>query len=243
MHRYIKRKFMLEFIAFSLLLAIVAGFLGIVGYNMGKSDLAASYSVSAKNKKIIIDAGHGGMDGGATGVNGILEKELNLILAEKSAELFRLNGYEVIMTRDTDISRGEDAPKGKRKMTDLVKRLEIAENNPDAVFLSIHMNKFPQEVCRGLQLWYSGNNDMSRRLSEIIKASVKAYVQQDNSRECKKATSSIYLLDRMKNVSVLAECGFVSNTEECQKLCENSYQNKLASVFFYSVNDFYNNVG
>ena len=173
----------------------------------------------------------------------LLEKELNLKVAEKTAALFRLCGYDVLMTRESDISLGEDAPKGKRKMTDLKKRLEVANNNPDAVFLSIHMNKFPQEVCRGFQLWYSPNNDMSRRLADIIENAVKTDLQKDNTRESKKAGDAIYLLNRTKNVAVLAECGFISNKEECAMLSDNSYQNTLAACLVYSVNDFFTNVG
>ncbi len=239
----IKKSFIVEFTLFSVILAIVVGSLGVLGYKLVTGHAPILEASAPRARSVIVDAGHGGEDGGATGVSGVLEKELNLKVAEKTAALFRLFGYDVIMTRESDISLGEDAPKGKRKMTDLKKRLEVANANPDAVFLSIHMNKFPQEVCRGFQLWYSPNADTSRRLADIIETTVKVNLQKDNTRQSKKAGEAIYLLDRIKNTAVLAECGFISNKEECALLSDNSYQNTLAACLVYSVGDFFKNVG
>ncbi len=240
----IRKKFLAQFVAFALIFAAIAGFLGYTGYIIGKSDYASGVPASAdKAKQIIIDAGHGGVDGGATGINGKVEKELNLEISEKFAAFMKLFDFDVIVTRTKDVSLGEDAPKGKKKMTDLIKRLEIANANPEAIFVSIHMNKFPQEVCRGLQIWYSPNDDTSRRLADIVKNTVQSKLQNDNTRECKKAGSSIYLLDRMKNTSILVECGFISNNQECELLCDNTYQQKLAASLSGAVLDYYNNVG
>lgn len=236
--------FMVEFTVFVLIFALIAAFLGYTGYVIGKSKTVfAGVNTRAKGKSIVIDAGHGGYDGGAVGINGRLEKELNLELALKLESFFGLFGVDSIMTRTSDVSLGEDAPKGRMKTYDLARRLAIANDNPNALFLSIHMNKFPQEVCHGLQVWYSPNNDKSPRLAEIIKNNVKNYLQPDNTRECKKAGSSIYLLDRAENISVLVECGFVSNNEECERLCDDEYQKELAASLCLSVFDFYNNVG
>lgn len=244
MSRITRKKFIIEFVAFAAVFAIVAGFLGYTGYVIGKGDFASTVSANTKEKKaVIIDAGHGGMDGGATGINGRLEKELNLEISNKLAAIMNLYGFDVTMTRTEDLSLGEDAPKGKRKMTDLVKRLECANTNPDAMFVSIHMNKFPQQACRGLQIWYSPNTDSSRRLAEIVRNTVLRDMQNDNTRECKKAGSSIYLLDRMKNTSILIECGFISNSEECLSLCDNTYQQKLAASIASGIVDYNKNVG
>ncbi len=228
----------LEFLAFSILLALIVGGLGYIGYHICREDSIKAQADINAAPAVVIDAGHGGMDGGATGVNGVPEKKLNLELAEKTAALCRLNGMNVIMTRDSDRSLGEDAPKGKRKMTDLVKRLEIANANPDAVFFSIHMNKYPMSVCRGLQVWYSPNNSGSKRLADIVESGIKSGLQTDNYRESKKAGSAIYLLDRMKNPAILVECGFLSNEEECTLLCSNEYQVKLAVCFCGSISAF-----
>ena len=238
------RPYLAEFALFLVIFAVIAGILGYTGYIIGKGDfLKAAPALSEKSKVLIVDAGHGGIDGGATGINGRLEKELNLEISEKVSLFSNLLGYDVIKTRTSDASLGDDATKGKRKMTDLVKRLEIANNNSDAVFLSIHMNKFPQEVCRGLQIWYAPGNEMSVRLADIVKNRVQTELQPDNTRECKKADSSIYLLDRMKNTGILVECGFVSNKAECEALCSTPYQQKLSACLSYALLDFNNNVG
>lgn len=240
----IKRNLILKLALFSLIFAMIAAILGYTGYTVGKRDLSLSaVAGEVKSKKVIVDPGHGGEDGGATGINGRLEKELNLELSKKLKAIMNLFDIDVIMTRESDISLGEDAEKGKRKMTDLKLRLELAENNPDALFLSIHMNKFPQEVCHGLQIWYSPNNENSRRLADITKNNIGTRFEIENMRENKKASSSIYLLDRMKNTSVLIECGFISNTEECERLCDSAYQQRLSACIAYSVLDFYSNVG
>ncbi|MBO7149212.1 MAG: N-acetylmuramoyl-L-alanine amidase [Clostridia bacterium] len=240
----IKRKLILKLALFSIVFAVIAAMLGYTGYTIGKRDISLSASAGeVKSRKVIIDPGHGGEDGGATGINGRLEKELNLELSKKLDAVFALMNVDAIMTRESDVSLGEDAEKGKRKMTDLKRRLELAENNPDALFLSVHMNKFPQEVCHGLQIWYSPNSENSKRLADIVRNNISTRFEIGNMRENKKASSSIYLLDRMKNTSVLIECGFISNTDECERLCDFAYQQRLAACIACSVLDFCSNVG
>lgn len=238
------RTLVAELAAFCIIFALVAAFLGYIGHSIGKKELAQPViSVSRREKRIVLDAGHGGDDGGATGINGRLEKELNLELCEKLEAYLKLFDFDVVMTRREDISHGESASRGKRKMADLARRLELAHELPDALFLSIHMNKFPQEVCRGLQVWYSPNDEKSMRLAQIISSTVKSELQRENTREIKRADSSIYLLDRMKNTSVLVECGFISNREECEKLCDAEYQKMLAASIAHALTDFYDDVG
>lgn len=239
-----KKRIMTEFVIFALLFGILSGALGFFGYNLMKPKASQTLaSASEVRHTVIIDAGHGGVDGGATGVNGVLEKKLNLQLAEKLEKICRLMGYEVIMTRTEDVSLGEDAPKGHKKMTDLKRRLAFAEENPEAVFVSIHMNKFPEEYCRGVQVWYSPNSEKSRRLAGILKNAVDTKLGSENKRENKAANSSIYLLNRMKNTGILIECGFLSNNEECALLCDGTYQTRLAACIYYAIDEFFNNVG
>jgi N-acetylmuramoyl-L-alanine amidase len=237
------KRIVIEFVVFSVVFGIIAALLGKVGYDLARGEAVDVISETSVKPTVIIDAGHGGEDGGATGVNGVLEKKLNLEVADKLGELLKLFGYNVIMTREADISLGESAPKGQRKMTDLKRRLEIADSNPDAIFVSIHMNKYPAEDCRGIQVWYSPNNEDSYRLAGIIRNTVRTKLQPDNNRENKSAGSSIYLLNRMKNVSVLVECGFLSNPGECAALCDRTYQTRLASALYYAIDEFATNVG
>ena len=176
---------------------------------------------------IIIDAGHGGEDSGAIGVNGVYEKDINLEISRVLATLMRVSGYEVITTRDTDTMLGGDG-NGSTKMRDLRKRLETASAYPDAVTVSIHCNKFPQESCKGLQVYHS-DSDRARHTAELIQASALK-LMPDNHRKIKKADSSIYLLHRATSPSVLVECGFLSNEGELQALKTENYRKKLALI-------------
>ena len=182
---------------------------------------------------VIIDAGHGGEDGGTVGVNGALEKELNLSVAKELAGLLSEAGVEVILTRNDDrlLYREEENIKGHRKEYDLKNRLEVAKGHPGAIFISIHMNSFQEARYHGLQVYYA-KTEGSQCLAEAIQASVKERLQPENKRRVQKASSSIYLLENAVGCAVLVECGFLSNPEECARLTEKDYQTQLCfSVF------------
>jgi N-acetylmuramoyl-L-alanine amidase len=190
------------------------------------TDVFPSVNKKEGNLTVILDPGHGGMDGGAVGLDGTLEKELNLALAQKAAKLLTLMGYRVVLTRDRDQMLGQGAP-GHKKLADLKYRLEMASSYENAVLISIHMNKFPLESCSGIQLYYSANNEQSLLLGRELHRMVGDF-QKDNKRELKKADSAIYLLDRTTQPAILMECGFLSNGTECALLQQESYQEKLA---------------
>ncbi len=179
---------------------------------------------------VILDAGHGGMDGGASSEDQTLEKDLNLEIVLILRDLLENAGIKTILTRETDIMLSLDEQKGTRKMQDLRARLNIAESHPDAIFVSIHMNHFSQSKYKGLQVYYSPNHRHSEVLAQQIQSTVKTYLQPENQRECKEATSAIFLMHRMKNVGVLVECGFLSNPEDTNALKEKENQQKLAFV-------------
>jgi len=193
---------------------------------------------AAKSGKpvIIIDAGHGGTDGGAVGADNILEKEINLSIALKLKRLFKMANCEVILTRETDIMLNDDGVK-KRKASDLSNRVKIANKYPDAIFISIHMNKFPQEQSKGMQIFFSENNLDSANLAELLKKNNRAYLHPENNREIKRG-KNIFVLENIKNIGILVECGFLSNYEEAHMLTTDDYQNKLAKIIFASVVEF-----
>ncbi len=181
-----------------------------------------------ESKTVIIDPGHGGEDPGAVGVNGVLEKDVNLKLSLALKELLILRGYRVVMTREKDeLLYSEDAS-GSKKGQDLKNRLDYEKKYPNAIFVSIHMNKFSMESCKGLQVYYSGNTEESKLLAESVKENVKNMVQPENKREIKKANSSIFILDRIDIPAVLIECGFLSNRTEAELLTKDEYISKLA---------------
>ncbi len=194
------------------------------------TNITIPVSGSADEKqKLVIDAGHGGEDGGAVSDSGVAEKDINLLVANDVSDMFRLMGYEVVQTRnnDNDLSDGE-ATIRERKVSDMKKRLEIFESDPSNTVISIHQNKYTESKYHGTQVFYSPNNKNSAKLAEGIRFSVKSLLQPDNERECKEADSGIYLLKNTSRPAVLVECGFVSNREELEKLLEESYQKKLA---------------
>ena len=186
-------------------------------------------TASLKKRQVIIDAGHGGMDGGAVSVTGTLEKDLNLSVAKKAEALFTAAGYEVVMTRDGDYMLSSDASGGS-KIRDLKGRLDIANSNPDAAFISIHMNKFPIAKYSGTQVYYGEKNSSGRALAAEIRKYVMEYLQPENEREIKGVGSSIFLLDNIEGKAVLVECGFLSNQAEAEMLENDDYQKKLVLV-------------
>jgi len=189
---------------------------------------------------IILDAGHGGVDGGAVGVNGEVEKDINLSIALILRDMFRMSGYEVVMTRETDISIHDEGIKSVRKMktSDLHNRLALVEAHPNAVFVSIHQNKFGSSSSWGTQVFFSPNNPLSEELAASIQSNVTALLQPGNNREYKKAGKNLYLMYQAKCPSVLVECGFLSNAEEAVKLSQTQYQSQMAFSIYYSVMDY-----
>lgn len=179
---------------------------------------------------VIIDAGHGGDDGGAIGIDGTVEKDINLDIALKLEKLLKFYGFDVIMTRTEDVMTCDDGLDSlrKRKVSDIHNRFDVLEKNPDAVFISIHQNKFEDNSQHGTQVFYSGNNDESKLLAESIQNSIVSVLQPDNSRVVKKSGSGIYLLYHAKLPAVLVECGFISNPAEVKKLNDENYRMKIA---------------
>lgn len=179
---------------------------------------------------VIIDAGHGGDDGGAIGIDGTVEKDINLDIALKLEKLLKFYGFDVIMTRTEDIMTCDDGLDSlrKRKVSDIHNRFDVLEKNPNAVFISIHQNKFEDNSQHGTQVFYSGNNDESKLLAESIQNSIVSVLQPDNSRVVKKSGSGIYLLYHAKLPAVLVECGFISNPAEVKKLNDENYRMKIA---------------
>ncbi len=226
--------FFFNFSVICILLVSVTYFAGEKITSLGS---AKDTAVNAGSKlTVIIDAGHGGLDGGASTDGGVLEKHLNLAVAKKLAALFSYTDIEVVMTRESDVMLASPDSSHKKR-DDLNARLHMADNYENCIFISIHMNKFPVEKYSGLQVYYSKNLPESEALAEIIKNKNTEYFQKNNIRETKAADSSIYILQNIKVPAVLVECGFLSNRAEAELLQTEEYQNKLAALIFASVTD------
>ncbi len=204
-------------------------------YGMVSLPSIGTFAENSVPVQVILDAGHGGEDGGTVGIEGVLEKDLNLDIAQILYDMLTVCGVETIMTRNGDYMLcdvQDPAMKGKHKTTDLKNRYEIAKSNENALFISLHMNNFPIEKYSGLQVYYSVNNDASVELAKQIQMQTAEFLQPENKREVKAAGSNIYLLDRIQSPAVLIECGFLSNREESRKLCDKNYREQLALVIF-----------
>ncbi len=214
----------------------------LVLFASGKSQNAPANSTGPNYvKTVIIDPGHGGVDGGAVGANGVVEKGINLDISLKLKSFFQMAGYQVIMTRDDDRSIHDEGSNTirKKKVTDIHNRFKIVENNPKAIFISIHQNKFSKSKFTGTQVFYSANNEDSKTLAQFIQDKVTGLLQPDNDRQIKPAGSNLYILYHAKSPAVLVECGFLSNSQEATLLQNNDYQNKMAFSIFCGTLDFY----
>lgn len=183
---------------------------------------------------IVLDAGHGGEDGGAVSKSGIVEKNINLAIAMDLKPMLEMSGFRVVMIRDSDVSVGDntlDTVKA-RKTSDMHNRLKIIEENGDCVFLSIHQNHFTNGKYSGAQIFYGTKNPKSQALADTTQKTISTLLQPDNQRETKPATDSIYLLRNANVPAVIVECGFLSNAGEAKKLSQPEYQKQMAFAIY-----------
>lgn len=192
------------------------------------------------NKVIVIDPGHGGIDGGAKSENGVIEKDINLSISLKTKAALESKGYKVIMTRSEDVGLYTEGKKVReKKIEDLGNRVKIKKDNKCNAFISIHQNMFPQKNCKGAQVW-SANNEPSQKLGRIIQQKFKEEVDQNNKREAKVAKKEYKILnDGYEGASVIVECGFLSNPEECELLGKEDYQNKIANTLANAIDEYF----
>ncbi|NBL00625.1 MAG: N-acetylmuramoyl-L-alanine amidase, partial [Erysipelotrichia bacterium] len=171
---------------------------------------------------IILDAGHGGMDGGASSRSGIPEKDINLSIVKYLKEYLLLFGFNVITTRESDQSLHTTEKTIKaQKSADLETRLKIINQNLNAIVVSIHLNSFPQSHdVKGAQVFYSKNDDQSKILGELTQATLVEVLDKTNHRLAKKSYDTIYLMKNALNTSILVECGFLSNDHEAALLTD-----------------------
>ncbi len=189
---------------------------------------------------IIIDAGHGGFDGGAVAADGTPEKDINLQIAKYLRDFLELNNFHVVMTREEDVSTESDNGKENKKTSDLYNRLQLMSKYEDAIFVSVHLNKFTSTSVSGAQTFYSQNCDGSEALAQSIHNRVVSLLQPDNPREIKRGTKSIYLLRNATCPAVIVECGFLSNKTELEKLKDEKYQRMMAFCVFCGIMDYTN---
>ncbi len=221
----------------NVLIFLVAVILFAIFVNYGEEELLPTQIFLADTNTVIIDAGHGGMDGGAQTSDGVLEKDLNLEIAKILEVKLLLLGYDVIMTRDSDIALS-DGDKFS-KSGDLENRVLISRENPNAIFVSVHMNTFRSAKYSGSQVYYSKNNENSLQLANAIQESIVAYIQPENDRAVKKADNNIYILKEIEAPAVVVECGFLTNEAEATLLKSPTYQDQIADAIALAIDGYF----
>lgn len=186
---------------------------------------------------IIIDAGHGGEDGGTQSSSGIVEKDINLSISKKIEKILTLYGFDTLMIRTEDslIYDKDCKTIREKKVSDIHNRMKILEQHPDSIFLSIHQNHFDQSKYSGAQVFYSKNNPESQIIAECIQSTIISNLQHENKRTVKPSGTEIYLLYHAKSPAVMVECGFLSNGAEAQLLNDDEYQTKMSAAVVQGV--------
>lgn len=235
-----KRSDYLGMVPFYLLAVIL-----VIGFAWLGSDTvttAVQTSPVEREHRVVIDAGHGGIDGGATSCTGILESAVNLEIALRLNDLLHLLGYDTVMIRTTDTSiYTEGSTIAAQKVSDLKERVRIVNSTENAILISIHQNTFSDSRYGGAQVFYAATQG-SQELAGILQEGFVSAVNPGSVRKSKKA-DSVYLMQNIDCTGVLVECGFLSNPEEEAKLRSAEYQQKLCCVIASSLSCFFNSDG
>lgn len=198
----------------------------LVGRETAKSVMSMTPRTENEKLCVVIDAGHGGMDPGKVGINGELEKEINLQIACQVKKYLEANDVKVVMTRE-DGEGLYDTDSTNKKAQDMKRRIAIIEEAVPVLTVSIHQNSYPEEYVHGAQVFYYNGSVEGQRLAEEIQSLLISKVDPENKRQVK-ANDSYYLLKKTGTPIVIVECGFLSNGEEARKLCNEEYQDRLA---------------
>lgn len=221
----------------------ISFFLIMLFINIHSIDVRAETTAHLTNSdvKILIDPGHGGIDGGAVGKDGTLEKHINLKIGTKLKNALVKEGYSVIMTREEDTGLYTDSGKiRKKKLEDLHNRQKMIRDSKCDIFVSIHLNAFPQQQYYGAQVWFAGN-DKSRKLGLLAQDNLRHDLDTNNKREAKAAKESYIILRDPPDIpAIIIECGFLSNAAETERLKEDGYQEKIAQSIANTLKEYIN---
>lgn len=233
-----KREKLIAFVPYYLLAAILM--LSVAGGGSRAVTAAVQNGSVQRNHRIVIDPGHGGIDGGATSCTGVLESQLNLEISLRLNDLFHLLGYETVMIRTTDTSvYTEGNTIAAQKISDLKERVRMVAQTEGAVLVSIHQNTFSDSKYSGAQVFYDPAGKGSG-LARILQQQLVTSLNPGSNRKEKKATG-VYLMEHIESPAVLVECGFLSNAAEETKLRSGEYQRRLCCVIASSVSSYLQN--
>ncbi len=206
----------------------------------GGARLTSSKRVETKDARpcVVIDAGHGGADPGKVSVDGSLEKDINLVIAQKLQKFLIMQDIDAVLTRVSDDGLYEEGASNK-KVQDMKNRVELIEQRQPDLTISIHQNSYHEEYVHGAQVFYYAGSEKSRKLAETIQQTMALELDKDNARQAK-SNDSYYLLKKTSTPIVIVECGFLSNYEEAQKLSSDLYQEKVAWAIHMAVMQYLN---
>lgn len=216
-------------------------FVTAVARYMAKSRLTAAASETQDRPVVVIDAGHGGRDPGKIGINKAPEKDINLEIAKKLQYYLENDGVSVILTRENDAGLYHDSD-GNKKHADMKKRCEIIGQSDADLVISIHQNSYHEENVRGAQVFYYKGSIRGQRLAELIQKRLNLVLEKENRRNIK-ANDQYYLLLHTRCPIVIAECGFLSNWEEAERLTSPDYQDQMAWTMYMGVMQYLNESG
>lgn len=223
-----------------LLFIIITAIVCVLCIDINLAQKTFSNVEGASSNKILIDPGHGGIDGGAVSKSGTLEKDINLNISLMLRDELKKQGFEVVMTREEDKGLYTDSGSiRKKKIEDLNNRCKLKSECDCDMFISIHLNAFPESRYYGAQVWY-GDSKESGKLAHIIQRDFREKIDTSNKRQEKPANDSYKILRCNESMpSVIVECGFLSNPMEEARLKTKDYQLKIAQVLAQSISDFF----
>lgn len=196
-------------------------------------------SANEKTHVIVLDAGHGEPDGGCVAEDGTKESVLNLSVTKMLEKNLADSGYKTIMTREDEngIHKSDGTIKNKKR-DDMEKRLNIKTSSSADIFVSVHMNKFEQKKYHGAQVLYDKTNENAKKLAEKIQQELNK-ADESNTRLAMETDGSIFLLKSSPVPSVIVECGFLSNTDELERLKTKEYQKKIADAICAGIKNYF----
>ena len=202
--------------------------------------LEEATATPVSGKVVVLDAGHGTPDEGAQSSSGTTEAETNLKIAFKVQNLLEQSGCTVILTRSDEkaIYDLDKQTLKEKKISDIRNRVKIGNNSSADIFVSIHLNKIPQQQYWGWQCFYNGKNEESMKLAKILQSSLNEAIQKENKRIAMKL-DTVYIMKHVEIPISIVECGFLSNPEEEKQLLEDGYQDKLAWGIYTGILEYF----
>ena len=218
-------------------------FMILLGTFVGTMIIFSSYATNDNGEKslsIIVDAGHGIPDGGAVGITGSIEQEINLDIALKLQEVLEAKNINVVMTRTDEYGLwdNENSTIREKKVSDMNNRLKIMKESDSQLFVSIHMNSFPNHSATGLRIFYAPNHPEIKPLAENIQVRIRD-ITGAKTTVVKSADKTLFLMKNPPIPAILVECGFLSNPKDEQNLKSEDYQARLAWAIADAIEKYY----